>query len=158
MTKLETLHKKGKSIANHIKCSKCLQIKRDARVLNCLHIYCHKCVLNLRASASKGSPVHGFRAFCVTTGCTEPVSGKTTVVDPEIIEFLSWYDAQAPEVTETEAKLWIVNTALERKPDNADIKRKLRSIEREIQGPEQSGTEDGPCDLLQMAKLARKPY
>lgn len=158
MKHLEQMHQQGRSIASNIRCSRCQQSRRDARVLNCLHMYCHKCILQLRAEAGKGDARTGFRAFCVRPGCDEAVSGKTTVVDSELIDFLIWYDSQPASVKHGAAQVFVLSAALVKNPGDDDIKRKLDSVETQVNALRLTGGVDGPCDLLKIAKLARKPY
>lgn len=102
--------------------------------------------------------MHGFRAFCVYPSCNSVVSGKTSVLDAEIIQFLVWYDTQPPDVKTWPAQMQVFRNALDKSPDDADIKNKAKAVQLENQASRQKGVADTVCDVLQMAKLARKPY
>ncbi|OAP59941.1 hypothetical protein AYL99_04943 [Fonsecaea erecta] len=159
MKSLEQLHQGGQEITEVIKCVRCKAIKRDARVLNCLHLYCHRCILQLRGEASKGDAIRGFQSFCVKDNCTQVVSGKTTVIDGEIIEFLQWYDKQPADVTSFPAQIQVLSSAVAKYPEDDGIQRKLDQTEKQYKAHQSSGGGgDVPCDLMQIAKLARKPY
>ncbi|EXJ69053.1 uncharacterized protein A1O5_07988 [Cladophialophora psammophila CBS 110553] len=158
LTRLEQTHQYGGAITEMLKCARCQVIKRDVRVLNCLHLYCHRCILKLRTEASKGDAVKGFQSFCVKPACTQVVSGKTTVIDSDIIDFLQWYDKQSPTITSLPAQVNVLNAALVKYPEDEDIKRKLDQVQAQYGTLLASGEADIPCDLMQIAKLARKPY
>ena len=158
MQKLQKLHQHGKSVAKDIKCSKCQQLRRDVRVLSCLHLYCHKCIVSLRNSAEKGDAVTGFRAFCVVQDCKGSIAGKTSVVDPELIDFLGWYDTQTAALPTSAAQLHVLKYSLDRTPDDEDVKAKKMAVEKEISNARIRGELDLPVDLVKIARLARKPY
>ncbi|EHY53007.1 hypothetical protein HRR90_003637 [Exophiala dermatitidis] len=158
MKQLETEHRQGNSIEEMITCSRCEQIKPKCRILNCLHLYCHKCVLALRADAEKGNPVTGFRAFCVKQGCNVEVSGKTSVVEPEAMAFLKWYNEQPANLTATVAQKHVLETALEDFPEDDEIERKLDHVNAKVDQLNATGQPDKLCDLVHCVKLARKPY
>ncbi|KAK7900418.1 hypothetical protein LTR67_002700 [Exophiala xenobiotica] len=158
MQKLQSLHQHGKSIAKDIKCSKCQHLRRDVRVLACLHLYCHKCIVSLRNSAEKGDAVTGFRAFCIVPNCNASVAGKTSVVDPELIDFLGWYDTQTAALPTSAAELHVMKYSLDRTPDDEDVKAKKKAVEKAISDARIRGLLDPPVDLIKIAKLARKPY
>ncbi|EXJ81015.1 hypothetical protein A1O3_07303 [Capronia epimyces CBS 606.96] len=155
---LETVHVEGKPITELIKCSRCQQFKPKCRILVCMHLYCHKCVLTLRAEAEKGNPVTGFRAFCVKPDCNGLVSGKTSVVESEAMAFLKWYDEQPADLTSTAAQLHVLNGALDEFPDDPEIERKLNVVHAQINKFRLTAQPDVRCNLLQLVKLARKPY
>jgi hypothetical protein len=152
------MHHQGESIGDLLQCSKCHEKKRDTRVLNCLHLYCQKCVVALRTEAEKGDAVLGFRAFCVVQGCNAHVSGKTLVVDEELIKFLTWYDTQPVNVPSGPAQLQVVKAALEKFPGDREVEQKLANIQRGIKALKDIGEPEPECDLLLIAKLARKPW
>ena len=102
--------------------------------------------------------MHGFRAFCVKTGCTEVVSGKTSVVDADVVEFLVWYDNQPPNVSMSAAEMKVLSSASLKRPGDADVKLKMDGVKERIRELQVSGEPDEPCDLLRVAQLARKPY
>lgn len=159
MKQLEQMHRSSQSIASTIKCCRCQQIKRDVRVLNCLHMYCHRCVLQLRGEAQHGNAVTGFQSTCVKAGCKQIVSGKTTVIDSEIMDFLQWYDQQAPALASIPAQLHLLNTAVTRYPDDDAIKAKLQHVQSQFAAMQATGRADHQlADLMQIAKLCRKPY
>ncbi|ETI27456.1 hypothetical protein G647_09646 [Cladophialophora carrionii CBS 160.54] len=158
MKHLEQLHRGGKSISSTIRCSRCQQIKRDVRVLNCLHLYCHRCVLQLRGQAQHGNAVTGFQSTCVKPGCNQVVSGKTTVIDSEIVDFLQWYDQQSPVITSKVCQLHVLNTASARYPDDDGIKAKLQQVQSQFRAAHNAAVGDQPVDLMVIAKLCRKPY
>lgn len=155
---LESLHQQGKPITPVIRCSRCQEVRRDSRVLNCMHLYCHRCIVKLRNEAQKGDPKIGFRAFCVQNGCDEVVSGKTAVVEGDVVDLLNWYDKQPAGVTMGAARLHVLNDALAKRPDDEDIKAKKESVQTQLNAMRLSGGSDGPCDLLEVTKLAKKPY
>ncbi|EXJ90561.1 hypothetical protein A1O1_03664 [Capronia coronata CBS 617.96] len=156
--RLESIHRQGGSIASLIRCPRCQHIKSKCRILSCLHLYCHKCVLALRTEAEKGNAVTGFRAFCVKPDCDAEVSGKTSVVESEAMSFLKWYDDQPACLTSTAAQLHILNGALEDFPDEHEIQRKLSVVQAQAKHLKRTNQADAPADLLQLVKLARKPY
>lgn len=156
--RLETLHQQGTSIADLLKCSRCKETKAKCRILSCLHLYCHKCVLALRNAAEKGNPVTGFRAFCVQPDCDNEVSGKTSVVESEAMTFLKWYDEQPAGLTSTAARLHVLNGAIADFPDDNEVQRKLSVVNAQIKQLRLTGQPDKKADLLQLVKLARKPY
>ncbi|KIY00557.1 uncharacterized protein Z520_03220 [Fonsecaea multimorphosa CBS 102226] len=158
MKHLEQLHQTSQDISEILKCSRCHAAKRDVRVLNCLHLYCHRCILQLRTEAQKGDAIRGFQSFCVKPGCEQVVSGKTTVIDGEIIEFLEWYDKQSPAVTSLPAQINVLSSAAAKYPEDDDIKRKLEQTEMQYEALQANAGTDMTCDLMQIAKLARKPY
>ncbi|OAG43966.1 hypothetical protein AYO21_01818 [Fonsecaea monophora] len=158
MKRLEQLHQSGQDIGAILKCSRCQAIKRDVRVLNCLHLYCHRCILWLRHEAQKGDAVRGFQSFCVQPECKQVVSGKTTVIDSEIMEFLQWYDKQSPAVTSLPAQLNVLSSAVAKYPEDDEIKHKLEQMQLRYKTLQANAVMDVPCDLMQIAKLARKPY
>ncbi|KIX02382.1 uncharacterized protein Z518_08323 [Rhinocladiella mackenziei CBS 650.93] len=110
------------------------------------------------SAAEKGDLVRGFRAFCVKPDCNETVTGKTSVLDAEVIEFLLWYDRQSAAVTSGTAQLHVLSTALAKSPEDDDIKRKLDAMQNQLKRLRLKGEVHGPCNLLQAAKLVRKPY
>ncbi|KAL2417557.1 hypothetical protein ABEF95_012380 [Exophiala dermatitidis] len=158
MKQLETEHRQGNSIEEMITCSRCELVKPKCRILNCLHLYCHKCVLALRADAEKGNPVTGFRAFCVKQGCNVEVSGKTSVVEPEAMAFLKWYNEQPANLTATVAQKHVLETALEDFPEDEEIERKLDHVNAKVDQLNATGQPDKLCELVHCVKLARKPY
>ncbi len=158
MKNLEQLHRGGKAIASAIRCSRCQQIKRDVRALNCLHLYCHRCVLQLRGQAQHGNAVTGFQSTCVKLGCNQIVSGKTTVIDSDIIDFLQWYDQQSPAITNVVCQIHVLNTAVAKFPDDNRIKTKLQQVQAQLKAMQTSSLGDGLVDLMAMAKLCRKPF
>jgi hypothetical protein len=158
MKHLEQLHRAGKSISSTIRCSRCQQIKRDVRVLNCLHLYCHRCVLQLRGQAQHGNAITGFQSTCVKPGCNQVVSGKTTVIDSEIVDFLQWYDQQPPAITSKVCQLHVLNTACARYPDDDGINAKLQQVQNQFRAAHNAVVGDQPIDLMVIAKLCRKPY
>ncbi|EXJ58050.1 hypothetical protein A1O7_05473 [Cladophialophora yegresii CBS 114405] len=158
MKHLEQLHRAGKSISSNIRCSRCQQIKRDVRVLNCLHLYCHRCVLQLRGQAQHGNATTGFQSTCVKPGCNQVVSGKTTVIDSEIVDFLQWYDQQSPVITSKVCQLHVLNTASARYPEDNGVKAKLQQVQGQIRAAHHAAVGDQPVDLMVIAKLCRKPY
>ncbi|KAK4943026.1 hypothetical protein LTR10_017411 [Elasticomyces elasticus] len=155
---IEVLHQKRKGIANLLKCSKCQNNRRDVRILRCLHIYCHKCILTLRAAAEKGDAQTGFNSACVVAGCPEVVTGKTSVLDADLIDFLLWYDAQDAGIQHGPAQLQVMKLALEKTPNDEDVKAKDYTIKREIDNARLRGVVHSPCDLVKIASLVRKPY
>lgn len=157
MKKLEVAHAQNAlPITDLLKCSKCQQIKRDSRVLNCLHVYCHRCTQKLRIEAEKGDAFHGFKAYCVQEGCTEVVSGKTAVIDAEVMEFLVWYDKQSPGLTTSLAQLQVLKAAQKRRPGEILIKTHLADVRKKMKARETVGENDQICNLLEVAKLAKK--
>ena len=158
MKHLEQLHRAGKPIASAIRCSRCQQIKRDVRALNCLHLYCHRCVLQLRGQAQHGNAITGFQSTCVKPGCNQIVSGKTTVIDSDIIDFLQWYDQQSPAVTNMVCFLHVLNTAVAKYPEDKGIKAKLQQVQNQFKAMQNGSLGDGLVDLMAVAKLCRKPY
>jgi hypothetical protein len=158
MKHLEQLHRSSKSLASHIRCSRCNQIKRDVRVLNCLHMYCHRCILQLRDQGQKGNAITGFSAKCVHDGCNQVVSGKTTVIDSEIIDFLQWYDQQQPAISSIPCQIHVLNTAVGRHPNDVGIKETLDHFQKQARAMQSVPYGDQPCDLMIIAKLIRKPY
>ncbi|OQV06766.1 hypothetical protein CLAIMM_11293 [Cladophialophora immunda] len=158
MKQLEQLHQGSQAITDCLKCSRCLVIKRDVRVLNCLHLYCHRCILQLRTEAAKGDPIRGFNSFCVKPDCKQVVSGKTTVIDPEIMDFLQWYDKQPAGITSLPAQLNVLCAAAAKYPEDDEIKHKWEQAQLQYNALRAGNALDMPCDLMQMAKLVRKPY
>jgi hypothetical protein len=159
MKHLEQLHQKGKPINTIIRCCRCQQIKRDVRVLNCLHMYCHRCVLQLRGDGLHGNAVTGFQSTCVKPGCKQVVSGKTTVIDSEIVDFLQWYDSQPPMVASMACQIHALTTAVAKYPNDQGIKAKLQQTQNQFRAMSQNaGFRDPPVDLMVIAKLIRKPY
>lgn len=157
MKKLEVAHAQNAlSITNLLKCSKCHQIKRDARVLNCLHVYCHRCTQKLRVEAEKGDARNGFKAYCVQDNCTEVVSGKTAVIDAEVMELLVWYDKQSPGITTSQAQVHVLKAAHQKRPEETLIKTHLADVRKKIKQRETTGENDTVCNLLEVAKLAKK--
>ncbi|KAI1618631.1 hypothetical protein EDD37DRAFT_647422 [Exophiala viscosa] len=155
---IELLHQQRKSIANLLRCSKCQNNRRDVRILRCLHIYCHKCILTLRAAAEKGDAMTGFSSACVVAGCTEIVIGKTSVLDSDLIDFLQWYDTQDAGIRHGPAQAQVLKLALDKTPDDEDVKAKSKAVQRELDSARLRGVVDSPCDLVKIAKLVRKPY
>lgn len=158
LKQVESLHQQGKSITTLIKCSKCQNNRRDVRILNCLHLYCHRCILTLRATAEKGDAVTGFRASCVIPGCPEVVSGKTAVLDSDIVEFLTWYDTQPAGIQHGPAQIQVMKAALDKTPDDEDVKAKSKAIKKVVDDDRMRGAISPPCDLIKIARLIRKPY
>lgn len=157
MKKFEVAHAHNAlSITELLKCSKCKQIKRDARVLNCLHVYCHRCTQKLRVEAEKGDAKNGFKANCVQQGCSEIVSGKTAVIDAEVMELLVWYDKQSPGLTTSAAQIQVLKAAHQKRPDEASIKAQLADVRKKQKQLEATGENDTVCNLLEVAKLAKK--
>lgn len=157
MKKLEVAHAQNAlPIAEHLKCSKCDQIKRDSRVLNCLHVYCHKCTQKLRVDAEVGSAEHGFKAFCVKPNCSEVVSGKTAVIDTDVMELLVWYDKQSPGLTTSTAQMHVFKSVLKKKPTHSMVTLMMDDLKKKMKAREQTGENDEVCNLLEVAKLAKK--
>jgi hypothetical protein len=157
MKKLEVAHAQNAlSITSLLKCAKCQQIKRDARVLNCLHVYCHRCTQKLRVEAENGNSKIGFKAHCIVDNCTEVVSGKTAVIDAEVMELLVWYDKQSPGLTTSTAQIQVLKAAHQKRPDEPIIKSHLAEVRKQQKQREASGENDTVCNLLEVAKLAKK--
>ncbi|KIV89646.1 hypothetical protein PV10_07032 [Exophiala mesophila] len=154
--KVQTTHRTGQSIHDMLRCGKCNEWKRDARVLNCSHVYCHRCVQKLRIEAERGDALLGFRPYCIQPNCTEIVSGKTAVIFAEVMELLVWYDRQSPVVNNIDCKLYMLAKAKEKKPADNTIKNLLAEVSQSKTVAHMAGNAAEPCDLLEMARFARK--
>jgi len=157
MKKLEVAHAQNAlPLTELLRCSKCDQVKRDARVLNCLHIYCHRCTQRLRVDAEVGSAEHGFKSFCVKQNCSQVVAGKTAVLDAEVMELLVWYDKQSPGLTTSAAQLHVLKSVLKKKPTHNLAAAMLDELQKRMKVRERTGENDEVCNLLEVAKLAKK--
>lgn len=156
LEKVQTTHRAGRSIDGMIRCGKCNEIKRDARVLNCNHVYCHRCIQKLRIEAERGDALLGFRPYCMQPNCNEVVSGKTAVVFAEVMELLIWYDNQARGVNNIDCKMHMLNKAKEKKPTDSTIKNLLAEVAQAKTAEIMAGNASEACDLLEMTRFARK--
>jgi hypothetical protein len=158
LAKLQKLHQSGKSISRVLQCSKCQNVRRDVRVLSCLHLYCHKCIVTLRNEASAGDALTGFKASCSVGDCKGSVSGKTSVIDGDIVDFLNWYDTQDAAIGHNTAQLQVMKLALEKTPDDDDVRDKKRAVEKGVHDAKRRKEIDLPVDLVKLVKLIRKPF
>jgi hypothetical protein len=152
---MEDKHKQGQRITDDITCANCKIVRRDARVLNCLHLYCHRCTQKLRNEALKGDAVRGFQAYCVKPNCRAIIMGKTAIIDPEVIEFLIWYDGQVPAIGHAMAHIQALQMALDKKPGDAKLKEEVKKLRKASLGSA-GGQLDKWCDVLEIAKVIVK--
>ncbi|KIW19836.1 hypothetical protein PV08_00411 [Exophiala spinifera] len=158
LVKLQNLHQSGKSIARVLRCCKCQNARRDVRVLSCLHLYCHKCIITLRNDASAGDALTGFKAACSVSDCKGAVSGKTSVIDGDIVDFLNWYDTQDAAVGTFASQIQVMKLALQKTPDDDDVRAKKIAVERDVNDAKRKGEIDTPVDLIKLVRLIRKPF
>ncbi|KAK6383682.1 hypothetical protein LTS17_002974 [Exophiala oligosperma] len=158
LTKVQQLHQAGKTISRTLQCSKCQNVRRDVRVLSCLHLYCHKCIIALRNEASAGDALTGFKASCAVGDCKGSVSGKTSVIDGEIIDFLNWYDTQDAAIGDFPCQIQVMKLAFDKTPDDDDVRVKKQAVEKEVGDAQMNGETDTPVDLVKLVRLIRKPF